>query len=278
MSMLDRYKKPGGFVQLLALIETCNQAKQEKLLEIISMEDLFWAETVRAKMLSIDRIYSWNDQALAEIFGILQDLTVAVALHSAPDELKKRITGFFAHGRIRKIDELLGSNGPSSAEIASTHMKIIESVRKMGTNGFLRFDSIDPLLVIDDTIDDQLARAAIPGQRVSLKAVSSPANAPSDAESAFTAPALNPRTLHSYSTLSDHVAARAVVPGDVTMVAAAPGSPASATPGSSQSSESKLMEIQTLKKRVAELSKENAVLRHELSIVRSKLDQIKKIA
>jgi regulator of replication initiation timing len=38
------------------------------------------------------------------------------------------------------------------------------------------------------------------------------------------------------------------------------------------------MEIQALKKRVAELSKENAVLRHELSLARNKLDQIKKIA
>ncbi|HVK61194.1 MAG TPA: hypothetical protein VM432_06570, partial [Bdellovibrionales bacterium] len=42
--------------------------------------------------------------------------------------------------------------------------------------------------------------------------------------------------------------------------------------------ETRIVEIQTLKKRVAELSKETAVLRHELSIARGKLDQIKKIA
>jgi hypothetical protein len=37
-------------------------------------------------------------------------------------------------------------------------------------------------------------------------------------------------------------------------------------------------ELAQLKKKMSELSKENAVLRHELSIARSKLDQIKKIA
>ena len=38
--MLDRYKKTGGFVQLLMLIETSSASKRDKFLEIIESEGL----------------------------------------------------------------------------------------------------------------------------------------------------------------------------------------------------------------------------------------------
>lgn len=274
MSMLDRYRKPGGFIQLLALIETCHQTKQEKLLDVIAQEDRLWSETVRAKMLSIDRIYAWNDQTLAEIFGTLQDLTVAVALCAATPEFKARITGFFSHGRIRKIEELMTSKGPTPAEIGATHLKIIEAVRKMGSDGFLRFESIDPGLVISEDIEDDLAHASALNEATPFKktATASQTTAPPQAQSQSPT---RPRVLTSYSHLSDHMAAQVEVNGGV-VVSATPSSSAPSAHG--EQGESRLMEIQSLKKRVAELSKENATLRHELSMARSKLDQIKKIA
>lgn len=261
--MLDRYRKPGGFVQLLALIETCHQTKQEKLLEIIAQEDVRWSDTVRAKMLSIDRIYSWNNETLAEIFGTLQDLTVAVALSAAAPEFKTRVTGFFTNGRIRKIEDLLTSKGPTPAEVAATHMKIVETVRKMGSDGFLRFEKIDPMLVVGDDIDETLSHAPMAGDS-SKKATPSKTPQPGSTSN---------RLLHAYSHMSEHMAAAQVD----AMGGVSPGVQQPAQHGG-DSNESRLMELQTLKKRVADLSKENATLRHELSLAKSKLDQIKKIA
>lgn len=238
MSMLDRYKKPGGFVQLLALVETCGQAKQEKFIEIISKEDSHWSDAIKQKMLSIDRIYSWKDEQLAEIFGTLQDLTVAVALYAADDQLKTRINSYFSHGRKRKIEDLFGSNKPSQPEIAATHMKIIESVRKMEQDGFLRFEKFDPELEVSEDIEDHLAKQA----------------------------AMAPEII-------THAFAGFEVDG---MEIARPDS--HQAPSHNDGSESRVMEIQALKKRVAELSKETAMLRHELSLARAKLDQIRKIA
>jgi hypothetical protein len=125
---------------------------------------------------------------------------------------------------------------------------------------------IDPKLVIRDDIDTELSHAPIPGQAPQLKVVSRTTTAPADPQAAST------RVLHSYSPLAEHVAARTDTDNE-SIVASNPS-----TSSSAQSAESCLMEIQTLKRRVAEMSKENAVLRHELSLVRSKLDQIKKIA
>ncbi len=237
MSMLDRYKKPGGFVQLLALVETCGQAKQEKFLEIISKEDSHWADAIKQKMLTIDRIYSWRDEQLAEIFGTLQDLTVAVALFAADETLRARINGYFSHGRKRKIEDLFGTTKPSPAEILATHMKIIESVRKMEQDGFLRFEKFDADLEVSEDIEDHLAKKAAMAPEI---------------------------VTHAYAGLE--------VDGFEIVRPDTPSSPANDV------SESRVMEIQALKKRVAELSKETAMLRHELSLARSKLDQIRKIA
>ncbi len=268
--MLDRYRKPGGFAQLLSLIETCHESKQEKLLEVIGQEDRRWSETVRAKMLSIERIYAWSDETLAEIFGTLQDLTVAVALSVAEPDFKARITSFFSHGRIRKIDELLSSKGPTPAEVSATHLKIVEAVRKMGNDGFLRFESIDPALVINEDIDDYLAHPPLPGENAPLKKFT--AGSVKTPQPQSQSPT-RPRVLHSYSHLSEHVGTQVEASGNVMVTS----TPASQAP-SSEPSESRLVELQNLKKRVADLSKENATLRHELSMAKAKLDQIKKIA
>lgn len=242
-------------MQLLSLIETCVPSKQEKLLDTVAKEDGLWAETIRAKMLNIDRIYSWNDEALMEIFGVLQDLTVAVALKAADETLRARLNGFVSHGRRRKIEDMHGSNNPSPGEIQATHMKIVECVRKMGADGLLRFERFDVALMIDEEIDNRLMHPAGPATTAA-----SPFPTSGDSGS---------RVLHAYSPLSAHQAAQT----QSAQAAAAP-----IVVSGSASSESPTLEMQALKRRVSDLSRENATLRHELSVAKSKLDQIKKIA
>ena len=66
MSMIDRYKKHGGFVQLLQLIETTEHAKSEKFLKMIAEENPVWEAEIRKKVLSIDRLLGWNQTYLME--------------------------------------------------------------------------------------------------------------------------------------------------------------------------------------------------------------------
>jgi hypothetical protein len=238
MSTLDRYKKSGGFVQLLALLETSAPAKREKFFELIRAEDGRWANALREKIIDMDRIYSWSDDTLVEIIGTLQDLTLAVAANAADEATRNRLLGLLSHGRRRKIDDLMQTQRASPGEIATMHAKIIETVRKMSIDGFLRFEKFDPVLAVEEDIEEKMAKAT---------------------------------TLEGASPVNLHVVTmNETETGEVSRT----DIPASHT----EVSESRIMEIQALKKRIAELSKENAMLRHELSIVRSKLDQIKKIA
>src|SRR4051812_48060394 len=99
--MLDRYKKPGGFVQLLTLLETTPEPKREKFLALIKEEDAYWAEAVKKRLLNLRRILSWNPETLAEIVGNLQDLTLAIALHGLSEADRQLIYSHFSHGKRR---------------------------------------------------------------------------------------------------------------------------------------------------------------------------------
>ena len=90
MAMLDRYKKKGGFVQLLQLIETSPKAKQEQFLSLIASESPAWEEALRKKTITAEKILSWAPEVLAEVVTRLPPLTVSVILHGmASDEVDR---------------------------------------------------------------------------------------------------------------------------------------------------------------------------------------------
>ena len=74
MGMLDRYKKKGGFIQLLQLIETSNKQKQEQFLGIVAQESVIWEAEIRRKSLTLEKMLKWNATYLAEIFSRIQTL------------------------------------------------------------------------------------------------------------------------------------------------------------------------------------------------------------
>ncbi|MFN9067220.1 MAG: hypothetical protein ACK5V3_08325, partial [Bdellovibrionales bacterium] len=79
MGMLDRYKKKGGFIQLLQLIETSSKSKQDQFLGLIAQESPNWENEIRKKMITLDKVLEWNPVYLSEIFSRLHPLTLASA-------------------------------------------------------------------------------------------------------------------------------------------------------------------------------------------------------
>jgi hypothetical protein len=240
MSMLDRYRKSGGFVQLLTLIETCGPVKQEKFLEIIRTEDPDWADAIRHKMLDLNRILSWNDDALAEILGTLQDLTLAFVLQASDVTLKERLTNLLPSGRRRKLEDLY-KDDLTPAEIATAQMRVVETVRRMAREGQLRFDHVDASLNIEEDIEEKIKKGQINFDTSHLSLVHSEGHEDNQAPVEISE--------HSFSRRMEEFGA-----------------------------EELKMEVAGLKKKVVALTKENAALKVELANCRSKLDQIRKIA
>jgi hypothetical protein len=162
LGTLDRYRKTGGFIQILQLIETCGTQKQEKFLSMIKEEDSRWSDAIQKKMLTMDKILTWSDEVLSEISGNLQELSIAVALHGLPKENHERFLRSFTFAKLRKIEDLFQTNQPSAADISAAYIKIFMEVRKLIHEGVLRADKVDPDIFVEDGIEEKLKRMDLP--------------------------------------------------------------------------------------------------------------------
>lgn len=156
MSMLGRYRKKGGFLQLLNLIETCGPQKQEKFLKMIEEEDSRWADAIKSKMISIKKMFSWDDNTVAEIAGRLNDLTLATVLHALDDTAKEKVYRMIGHSRKKKLEDVMGDKIPNQAEVSTVMMQILTEVRQMIDNGYIYLEKIDPNLVVEADIEEKL--------------------------------------------------------------------------------------------------------------------------
>jgi hypothetical protein len=254
MAMLDRYKKTGGFNQLLTLLETCGAQKQAKFLEIIRAEDPRWADALEAKMIDLKRFFTWSDAAIAEVTGAMLDLNIGAVISSLPEDQQTRILSTLPHIKRRKVQELLDRPKPSPGEVAVSMNKLFETIRKVTQEGILRLDKIDPLLFVDSDIEDR------------LKAGMNIIGVPTAAESFAKA---NAAALLDIDNDEKDGAKLHIVKSMNTVVV-----PSKADASNRVSDQ----EIQLLKKRIQMLQQENTALKQELVNANAKLDQIRKLS
>ncbi len=233
MGMLDRYKKKGGFVQLLQLIETSGKVKQDQFLGIVAQESPVWESEIRRKTLTLEKILTWNPTYLAEIFSRIQILTLASAFHGSEQAKIDLVFKAITSTDQRKFTMTIQEINPTPAEKMTSQMKILSETRTMIAQNIIKLDKLDPELLIPENIEERLAE-------VGFNSVVSAAPAAAEKELRF-----------------DGVKAEAK---------------------SDSKSESTKEEIEFLKKKVNQLVNENNMLKHELSVFRNKLDQIRKIA
>ena len=154
---LLRYRKPGGFKQLVSLIETFGPQKKEKFLEMIDAEGPAWGEALRAKMLTIDRIFKWPDDTVERVFKRLPTKSLAYVLDSMKPEQKAKIATKFSQADIRRLEDVMSQNSPKPEEVASVWVKVIEYARQMLIEGELHADKMnDPELAIPADIETLL--------------------------------------------------------------------------------------------------------------------------
>lgn len=154
--MINRYKKKGGFVQLLQLIETASEKKQSQFLSLVASESPAWEKEIRKKILSIDKIYNSSPQFLVEILTRLPALTLASALHGKSSQDIEKILSCMPPISKRKIEDAIIELKPTSAEKLTSEGKIISEVRSMADRGIVKLDKIDPDLLIEENIEELL--------------------------------------------------------------------------------------------------------------------------
>jgi hypothetical protein len=159
MGMLDRYKKKGGFIQLLNLIETSGGRKQEQFLGLIAQESPAWEQELKKKMLNVDRIFSWPNDVMSEVLTRLQPLTLCVSLFGRSPEQIEKILAPLPPISKRKLTDQMGELNPNPAEKATCEMKLISEVRAIVAAGYIKFEKFDAELFIEENIEERLNSA-----------------------------------------------------------------------------------------------------------------------
>lgn len=160
MGMLDRYRKSGGFLNLLILLETSAQSKQEKFLTLIAEENQAWADEIKKKMLSFDKILNWDPSILMEFAPNLPERIIASAVWGLPQEKKEVVLKALAIPLRRKVEEQFTGNPPPSNEIVSCQLRFVTEARQCAQRGAIRFDKFAIDLVIPEDIEDKLNKSS----------------------------------------------------------------------------------------------------------------------
>jgi len=238
MSMLARYKKPGGFLQLLSLIESFGGQKREKFMEMINAEDPTWAQALQSKMLSIERLFKWPEQTITEIFRVLPAKNLACAMKGISKENAEKVLKYLSHAEKRKLEDEMGALEAKPEDIFAAFVRVIEVTRKMIKERDIHLEKIDPDLMIPENFEEQLAGKA----------------------------ALTSSSSHA------HVAPAAEVVLDNQQLALKKKAEAGELDAKASA------EIVNLHRTLQVVSKENAALKEEVKRLHDKLDQIRRIA
>lgn len=158
MGMVDRYKKSGGFVQLIQIIETCNIKKREQFMNIITDESPQWAEAINQKCITFDKIINWKTEIILDIMASVNLLAFSTALKGLPPEKLEVFFQKISHQDRKKIETSMQESSPSPNEISASIVKVITETRALFIQGTLKADRVDPQLAIPDGFEAILDR------------------------------------------------------------------------------------------------------------------------
>jgi hypothetical protein len=151
MSVLARYRKKGGFKQLLQLIETSQPAKQEQLLKVVEKEDPQWAALILEKKITPDMILGWEADQLTLIFEHMVPRHCACLFKSNQELNIDEYARLFRGDKYRDLKALIeDSSEPNNGEVVTAYNHLIETVRHLDEEKIINLRFIDPSLGLDE--------------------------------------------------------------------------------------------------------------------------------
>lgn len=249
MSTLDRYKKKGGFVQLLAVLEGSTQQKRDQFFGLIGQESKLWEDTLRKKMVSLDKILAWPPEHITDVFVNLPHLTTAMVFHGYPQDKIDFYLKYFSPADKRKVMELMKEKAPTAGEKAACVGRVLADVRQQISKGTLKVEKWDPEMAIDEDIEHHLDQGGATGAKKKTEDKS---------ESGPSLVSASSSSFENEDDGSNESGLRFELP--------------------SKNDVSNVHDLEMMKKKYQQLSKENDALKYENSMLKSKLDQIRRIA
>lgn len=164
MNSLQRYKKPGGFNQLLTLIEGFGAQKRQKFLEMIEVESLAWANALREKIITVEKINRWPDEVILEVMKMLPEKLMVFSLQALAESRREPLMALFPQSEKRRITLVLSEGTPTTEEMSAAMNKFIETARRMINDRILQVDKFDMSLFIPAEFEAKIEAGTAAGE------------------------------------------------------------------------------------------------------------------
>ncbi len=160
MAMVDRYRKSGGFNELLKVLETCNAKKREQIMAIIQSETPEWAAAIDQKTITFAQIISWESNVFLDIVSSIPSLQMAIALKSLTPAEYQVVLKKLSHQEQRKLELVYDEIKPTPVDISSGVFKVIGDVRDLIGKSVVKVEKFDMRLHIPNNFEATLVKPA----------------------------------------------------------------------------------------------------------------------
>lgn len=150
MSILQRYKKNGGFFQLIQLIESSSPAKQVKLLSAIEKEDPSWAQGLKNKALKFSNFNLWSADIQYTVLWKVSSQYRWMIFKKLSEEKQEAICALLKPTERAQMDDDIESMRPfTEGEFMMAQSKLFETIRKLDEEKVIVLSIIDPSVAVD---------------------------------------------------------------------------------------------------------------------------------
>ena len=157
MSLLTRFRKPGGLEKLVQLIESSDQKVRENILKNIRAEDPNFTEEVEKKLFFWEDILNLEPMTLTEVVMACKIPHLSAALMYLEDAQRQYIEQCMEipmRAKIKDEQEILGQ--PNNALVATARKKIVDVARQLAREGKIQLKGSGQAVVVPDIKDGKM--------------------------------------------------------------------------------------------------------------------------
>jgi flagellar motor switch protein FliG len=140
--MKDRMNRHGDVDQILFLLESSTPEQQHDLIQQMQKTDPAKAALIRTKLMTIDRVYSLDEESLGRILEDLDDRTFSLSLCGLDAELRKRALELVNNQKRKNALMLLKSTRTDNPEIQIAHRQIVQKARELENAGKIHLGAV----------------------------------------------------------------------------------------------------------------------------------------
>lgn len=140
--MGGRIPRHGDVEQILTLIESSSPEQQIELLQNMQKTDPAKAALLKVKMITVERVYSLDEESLGRVIESIDDDVFAYSLSGLDIELRKRALALTSNEKRKIVLDILRKTQENSAEVMSARRALINKARHLESMGKIHMGAV----------------------------------------------------------------------------------------------------------------------------------------